>query len=240
MSFTNTSISSEFMGLQHYEDVLLKQSAASLNVRGTSAIRLFGMEFHPVITLGIRGDMATDLLPSHVDIPVVKTDRGGQATLHTPGQLVIYPMMDIKSHGIGVRDFVCLITKATSRLLSQYGIESFQGAAPGLYTANGKIAFLGIRLDNGVVRHGLALNVFNDTTVFGSIKSCGVMAAKIDKIQNYDVSAGKSLVDIFQEWTECFDQELTLLQRANSANCDLQLPKEPLSIEVHNSRADIA
>ena len=205
LSSTKHKIQSEYLGLRRYEDILATQAQLSSEVRGTDAIRLLGMEFHSVITLGVRGDKGSDIVPGESEIPVVQTDRGGQATLHTPGQLVIYPMMDIKTLGIGVRDFVCLVTKATSRLLRGYGIESFQGPAPGLYTQRGKIAFLGIRIDNGVVRHGLALNVSNDTSVFGSIKSCGVMAAKIDKMQNYGETFG-SLEDVFQEWTECFAQ----------------------------------
>ncbi len=228
-------IQAEFMGLQSYEDILVQQRELVNSIRGTKDIHIMGLEFYPVITLGVRGRREDDLV-SHFqsDIPVVQTDRGGQATMHTPGQLVIYPMIDLKSHGIGVRDFVCVLIKSTAALLKKYGIESHSGESAGLYTAMGKIAFLGIRLDQGVVRHGLALNVSNDTNYFNSIRSCGVSSASLDRVQNYDSGADLDLNFLFQNWILEFKRELDLVQRANNEICSLQSSKDPLSIVVNH------
>ncbi|MBL7543751.1 MAG: lipoyl(octanoyl) transferase LipB [Bdellovibrionaceae bacterium] len=228
MSFT-----SRYLGLCSYQQVALEQQSRAGRIRGTSEMCVLGMEFESVITLGVRGDQSQDVLFERSEakaeaIPVVQTDRGGQATLHTPGQLVIYPMMDLKVHGIGVRDFVCMVVKATSAVLKGYGITSFSGPAPGLYTSQGKIAFLGIRVDQGVVRHGLAINVCNDLSYFASIRSCGVNSARVDRVSNYGLK--DDLETIFKKWTTEFEAQKKLLQRANDF-CDLQSEQEPLSIK---------
>lgn len=204
------SVCADYLGLQSYADVTEIQNQACEKIRGTLAIHIWGMEFQPVITMGIRGNQSLDLIrpPSEVPIPVVQTDRGGQATLHSPGQLVIYPSMDLKEHGFGVRDFVCVVIKATSALLKSYGIESQSGSAPGLYTQQGKIAFLGIRVDRGVVKHGLALNVTNELPIFNYIKSCGVSQATLDKMQNYPHTSSLDLNQLFQKWVVEFEKAL--------------------------------
>ncbi len=226
------NLSAEFLGLQDYSDVLAKQLELVDTVRGTKTIRVLGLEFKPVITLGVRGRREDDLAESvDVSIPVVKTDRGGQATMHMPGQLVVYPMMDLKTYGIGVRDFVCVLSKATAATLNHYGIEAFSSdEAPGLYTVRGKIAFIGIRLDRGVVRHGLSLNVSNDIGQFGAIRSCGVTSAAVDKMADYKTSLPMDLNSVFQNWMIEFQRELDLVQRANTEICSLQSPKDPLTI----------
>lgn len=233
MNSTNTeNIVAEYLGLRDYAAVLAEQLKLADSVRGTKQIRVLAMEFRPVITLGVRGSQEEDLDQS-VDssIPVVKTDRGGQATMHMPGQLVVYPMIDLKSYGIGVRDFVCVLSKATSATLKHYGIEGFSSdEAPGLYTVRGKIAFIGIRLDRGVVRHGLSLNVSNEIAQFAAIRSCGVTSAAVDKVTNYETKLPTDLPSVFQKWMVEFQRELDLVQRANNEICSLQSPKDPLKI----------
>ncbi|MBL7555314.1 MAG: lipoyl(octanoyl) transferase LipB [Bdellovibrionaceae bacterium] len=232
LNFTNSeALSAEFMGLKEYEAVVAKQLELVGAIRGTRKIHVLGLEFKPVITLGVRGRAEEDLAGVDNSIPVIQTDRGGQATMHTPGQLVVYPMMDLKTYGIGVRDFVCVISKATSATLKHYGIESFSSdEAPGLYTVRGKIAFIGIRLDRGVVRHGLSLNVSNDLAHFSAIRSCGVSSAAIDRVKNYETTLSLDLNSVFQKWMIEFQRELDLVQRANPEICSLQSAKDPLKI----------
>jgi lipoyl(octanoyl) transferase len=229
LNSTNETVTTRYLGLRLYDEVLASQQQISDTVRNTKDIQILGMEFHPVITLGIRGDQNSDLLqPSdQIPIPVVQTDRGGQATLHTPGQLVIYPTMDLKAYGIGVRDFVCIMTRATTAVLKSYGVDAFAADAPGVYTNKGKIGFLGIRLDRGVVKHGIAINVKNDVSVFNHIKSCGVSSAQLDRLQDYRLGDEISLETVFQQWSQAFRHELqqvlNLSQKANI--CDLQSAK---------------
>lgn len=236
MNYTELNFKAEYKGLNVYTDILAQQLEGAAAIRGTKDIHVMGLEFYPVITLGVRGNRDQDLAQPDIDnqIPVVQTDRGGQATMHVPGQLVIYPMIDLKTYGIGVRDFVCVVTKATSSVLKNYGIESFSGEAPGLYTARGKIAFLGIRIDNGVVRHGLAINVSNDVSVFNAIRSCGISAAALDKVQSYESVSKLGLESLFKDWIVEFQRELDLVQRANIEICSLQSAKDLLTIVVNH------
>tara|TARA_B110001454_G_scaffold122549_1_gene114456 strand:- start:46973 stop:47704 length:732 start_codon:yes stop_codon:yes gene_type:complete len=243
LSYTDLNlIHSEYLGLQVYDQVLAQQLELSNSVRGTKQVHVLAMEFHPVITLGVRGRAEDDLvLAAESKIPVVKTDRGGQATMHMPGQLVVYPMIDLKAYGIGVRDFVCVMSKATSSTLKNYGIKAFSSdEAPGLYTVHGKIAFIGIRLDRGVVRHGLSLNVMNDVAQFTAIRSCGVTSAAIDRVGNYETLLPMDLKSVFEKWMIEFGRELDLVQRANNEVCSLQSAKEPVTIKANSKRADIA
>ncbi len=216
------STSVHFLGLVNYQDISVQQVRLAERIRSTQDIEILGMEFHSVITLGIRGE-ASDLQVEQKEIPIVRTDRGGQATLHNPGQLVIYPTMDLKAHGIGVRDFVCMLIRATSAVLKAYGIESNSVGAPGVYTSKGKIAFIGIRLDRGVVRHGISINLSNELSAFSNIRSCGVTAAMLDRVQNHTRTT-LDMSSIFDKWVIGFQKELALSQRANNVY-DLQSAK---------------
>ena len=94
------------------------------------------------------------------DIPIIKTDRGGQVTYHGPGQLVVYPLLDLKRYGFTVRELVLWLENATSAAAARCGIEAAgRRDAPGVYVAGAKLASLGLRIRQGGSYHGLALNV---------------------------------------------------------------------------------
>ena len=128
---------------------------------------------HPAIfTLG-RGGRTEHLLEPG-DIPVVRSDRGGQVTYHGPGQLILYTLTDIGRLQLGIRSFVSVLEDATIRLLAQYGIAAVaRKDAPGVYVDNKKIASLGLRLRKGRSYHGLSLNVDMDLEPFSRIDPCG-------------------------------------------------------------------
>jgi lipoyl(octanoyl) transferase len=128
---------------------------------------------HPrVFTQGQAGKAEHVLAPG--DIPVIQVDRGGQVTYHGPGQWVIYLMVDIRRHQLGVRDLVTLIEQSIVQLLGEYGIDGAARAdAPGVYVAGDKIAALGLRVRRGCSYHGLSLNVDMDLEPFQRINPCG-------------------------------------------------------------------
>ena len=133
---------------------------------------LWLLEHPPVYTLGMNAD------PSHVldpgDIPVVRIDRGGQVTYHGPGQLLAYPLVDLRRAGIGVRDLVTALEHAVIRHAARFGIEAgVQAGAPGVYVDRAKLASVGIRIRRGASYHGLALNVKMDLGPFSRINPCG-------------------------------------------------------------------
>jgi lipoyl(octanoyl) transferase len=137
-----------------------------------TADELWLLEHEPVFTLGMNAD------PAHVlgagDIPVIRIDRGGQVTYHGPGQLVVYPLLDLRRAQLGVRDLVTALEGAVIELAARYDIRAeCRARAPGVYVAGAKLASVGLRVRRGGSYHGLALNVNMDLTPFTRINPCG-------------------------------------------------------------------
>ena len=127
------------------------------------------------------------------DIPVIQVDRGGQVTYHGPGQIVIYPLLDLRRLGIGVRDLVSALERSIVRCLASYGLEAYAKAdAPGVYINEAKIASLGLRVRRGCSFHGLSLNVDMSLEPFARINPCGYQG--LEMIQLKDVL--KTRVDV--------------------------------------------
>lgn len=172
---------------------------------------VLGFEYYPVVTLGKRSEADGELLwkPQELEnqgIQVVETDRGGQATLHSPGQLVIYPLVPIRKLQISVRDFVRLLEEATIQWLLKFQIQSFRKEDAGVFTDKGKIAFIGIRVENGITRHGISINIANDLGLFSLIKACGQANRHLDSV--FENNVGIELKDTFNQWLTFFINEL--------------------------------
>lgn len=143
-----------------------------------SADEFWCLEHPPVFTLGMAGDPA-HVLASH-GIPVVPIDRGGQVTYHGPGQLVLYPLLDLRRLGLGVRALVTALEDALIALAAEFGITaSARRDAPGVYVDGAKLASLGLRIRRGCCYHGLALNVAMDLAPFGYINPCGFAGLQV-------------------------------------------------------------
>lgn len=147
------------------------------------------IEHPPVFTLGHASR------PEHLhapgDIPVVRTERGGQVTYHGPGQVVAYLLIDLRRRSLTVRDFVSAIEGATIAVLGASGVAATRRAgAPGVYlaagdgTAGAKIASLGIRISRGCSYHGVALNVAMDLEPFSRIDPCGYPGLAVTDLRN--------------------------------------------------------
>lgn len=139
------------------------------------------LEHPPVFTLGANASRAHLLAPG--DIPVVQIDRGGQVTYHGPGQLVVYPLIDLRRLGLGIRDFVTALERAVIGLAAQFGIaaEGRRGA-PGVYVGGEKLASIGVRVRRNGSYHGLALNVALDLEPFSRINPCGYQGLKMTQL----------------------------------------------------------
>ena len=150
---------------------------ALTDTRDSSTLDQFWLVEHdPVFTQGQAGKPEHLLLPG--DIPVVHTDRGGQVTYHGPGQVVLYPLLDVRRGKIGVRDLVTALENAVIDVLSDHGVTArARPDAPGVYvmtaTGEAKIASLGLRIRRGASFHGVALNVDGDLSPFLRINPCG-------------------------------------------------------------------
>ena len=129
-------------------------------------------EHPPVFTLGLNASREHVLAPG--DIPVVQVDRGGQVTYHGPGQLMVYPLIDLKRAKLGVRDLVTALEQSIVDLLADHGIGAVaRKDAPGVYVKGVKVASVGLRIRRGASYHGMALNIDVDLEPFSRINPCG-------------------------------------------------------------------
>jgi lipoyl(octanoyl) transferase len=117
------------------------------------------------------------------NIPVVGIDRGGQVTYHGPGQLVVYPLIDLRRLNLGVRELVVSLENAIVATVAQWGIAA-QGKrdAPGVYVDGRKLASIGLRIKRGCSYHGLALNVAMDLEPFQRINPCGFAGLQVTQV----------------------------------------------------------
>jgi lipoyl(octanoyl) transferase len=139
------------------------------------------LEHPPVFTLGMNADRVHLLAPG--DIPVVQIDRGGQVTYHGPGQLVVYPLIDLRRRGFGVRDLVTALERSMIDYVATLGIYAeVKPRAPGVYVHGRKLASIGIRVRRGASYHGLALNVNLDLAPFRRINPCGYAGLEMTKL----------------------------------------------------------
>jgi len=218
--FGNLNLKTTWLGLLDYEAALVHQSEAADRVRRGGEAEILAMEHPTVITLGKRGQPLTDILASMEalrgeNIKIVATDRGGQATLHNPGQLVLYPILPLRRWGLGVRDYVECLERATAHFLAEFGMDLTRGYEPGLFVGGCKIASFGIRVDRGVTLHGVAINVSNKVDAFSLIRQCGmtVAATNLQKEMEEFISAAPQwdFPALAEKWLQLFSEELNIL-----------------------------
>lgn len=163
------------------------------------------LEHPPVFTLGMNGQPEHVLAPG--DIPVVQVDRGGQVTYHGPGQLVVYPLLDLRRLGLGVRELVMRLENAVIELAAGYGVEAVgRRDAPGVYVGGKKLASIGLRVRRGCSYHGLALNVVNDLEPFSRINPCGFEGLQVVKLA--DLAAVGSFEEAMEKFVPLVTQSL--------------------------------
>ena len=144
---------------------------------------LWLVEHEPVFTLGQAGKPEHVLAPG--DIPVLQVDRGGQVTYHGPGQIVLYPLLDLRRLGLGVRDYVCRIEQAIIDTLDEWNIGGQRReGAPGVYVGGAKVAALGIRVRRGCSFHGLSFNIGMDLEPFHRINPCGYQGLQVTSLRD--------------------------------------------------------
>ncbi len=144
----------------------------------SSPDRIWFCEHPPVFTLGVKASTAHILDPG--EIPVEQSDRGGQVTYHGPGQLMVYPLLDLRRAGLGPRSLVRALEEAVIDCAREFGVTAERRAgAPGVYVAGAKLAAIGLRVRRGCSYHGMALNVCTESTPFSRINPCGFEGLKI-------------------------------------------------------------
>jgi lipoyl(octanoyl) transferase len=161
----------------------LQRDLARQRAAGDIPDTLLLLEHHPVYTTG-RADVTGNLRvsPESLGAPLIRSDRGGDITFHGPGQLVVYPIVDLKAARLGVAVYVRSLEEVVTRTLDHYGVEArLDCGRTGVWVGDEKIAAIGVRVGRPlggsgawVTTHGLALNVDVDLNWFAKIVACGI------------------------------------------------------------------
>jgi len=167
-----------------------------------TADEIWFLEHEPVYTQGVS--CSESVRDGDTDIPVVKSDRGGQITYHGPGQLVAYMLLDLRRLGLGVRQLVSLMEASVIEVLDQFGLEAVvRPGAPGVYINGEKIAALGLRVRSGCCYHGLSLNVDMELEPFSRIDPCGFADLGVTSLKGQGLSVNvDEAADALQEILE--------------------------------------
>ena len=192
------------LGLLDYREAWLLQEAAHQRVCAGEEEEIFTVQHPPVITMGRREGSAANLRVSSEflasnGVQLVQSDRGGDITLHAPGQLVVYPIVRLIDHKLSVGGYVHGLERAVIGALADLGLSGrADPKAPGVWVAgadgsDAKICAIGVRVRRGVTMHGLALNINNDLSLFDLIVPCGLNGRSVTSIrqvmqigQNFD------------------------------------------------------
>ncbi|WP_425487980.1 lipoyl(octanoyl) transferase LipB [Marilutibacter penaei] len=181
------------LGRQPYEPVWRAMQAFTDARDETTSDELWLVEHDPVFTLGQAGKPEHVLMPG--DIPVINVDRGGQVTYHGPGQIVLYPLLDLRRLKIGVKDYVCRVEQAMIDTLADWNIGAARReGAPGVYVGDAKIGALGIRVRHGCTFHGLAFNIAMDLAPFQRINPCGYAGLQVTSMVDLGGPSGPDAV----------------------------------------------
>ena len=196
------------LGLADYAPVFEAMKAFNDTRNEATEDELWVVEHPPVFTQGLAGK------PEHLlirdDIPVVQIDRGGQITYHGPGQLVVYTLIDFKRRKTSVRHIVSALENSIIATLAEYGIAAAADPArPGVYVGAKKIASLGLRIKNGAVYHGLALNIDMDLSPFTHINPCGYAGMEMTQMADL-LSPCPGLAEVAAKLTGHLDTQLAL------------------------------
>jgi lipoyl(octanoyl) transferase len=177
------------------------------------------VEHPPVFTLGLNASREHLLSPG--DIPVVQIDRGGQVTYHGPGQLLIYPLLDLRRLKLGVHALVMALENAIIDYVAGFRIAATGSRqAPGVYIDGAKLASIGLRIRRGASYHGLALNVSLDTEPFERINVCGHRGLTVTRLIDHGI--GASVGSVAMELTPHLLRQLKLDASYKAISMDLQ------------------
>lgn len=172
------------LGMQDYMDTYNAMCEFNKQRGKNTQDEIWLLEHPPVYTLGLSGKK--EHLLNTGNIPVVKTDRGGQVTYHGPGQLIAYLLIDLKRRPYAIKKLVSLIEQSVIDYLLDFGIQAKRRkGAPGVYIEDEKIAALGVRVRKGSTYHGLAFNIDMDLNPFNGINPCGYEGLICTQLSHY-------------------------------------------------------
>ncbi len=183
----------------------LQQQAAAIADGNASEI-IYACEHEPVYSTGRRG--IDTRLGSDLPAPVVQSDRGGEMTFHGPGQLMLYPVINLRQRKVGVKRYVHLLEQSCIELLEQFDLAARRRCGfPGVWIEDKKIAALGVRVSRGIAYHGMALNIDLQPGWFEAIHACGLRTGIVNLAS---FITPPDLPIIAKQWQSIFQKQLMM------------------------------
>src|SRR6478752_4215652 len=208
------------LGLMAYADALsLQRSLVEERRAGAIPDLLLLVEHPPVLTLGVRGDggrshiLATPEALAASGIEVFETGRGGDITYHGPGQIVGYPIVNLKPDRCDVHRYVRDLEEVLIRVAADYGITGRRiDGLTGVWVGEEKLAAIGVRISRWVTSHGFALNHRTDLSHFGLIVPCGIADRGVTSLAELDCRAERFEVEerMAHHFGEVFQRQLSI------------------------------
>jgi len=200
------------------EAYYLQRQLLQQRVSGSIGDTLLILEHPHTITIGKSGKLQ-NILVSHQrlqndGISIFSTDRGGDVTYHGPGQLVVYPIIDLRDRGKHIRQYVHDIEEVIIRTLSDFGIRGCRSRShPGVWVRNEQIATIGLRIKKWVTMHGFALNVNTDLEKFSLINPCGcsdIKATSCSRLLSRKVLMEEVTTVLLAHFSEVFNSQIEI------------------------------
>jgi lipoate-protein ligase B len=197
-----------WLGQQPFAECLEQQLRTREGILdGTGVETLFMVEHPPTLTLGRRGKredvLWSDEQLAAEQVAVCETPRGGEVTLHAPGQLVAYPVMQI---GKAIREHIARMAEVTIELLEQLGIDGleFRPDHPGVWRGDTKMASIGLHISRGVSVQGMSINLDVAPKLFGSLVSCGIPEIRMTSVSALRAEPLPPIAELAQRWAQGF------------------------------------
>lgn len=175
-----------YLGLSEYESTHKQMRVFTDSRDDGTRDEIWLVEHSPVFTYGHNADDRNVL--DAKDIPVIKSDRGGDVTYHGPGQAVVYCMFNLKRLNLSIKTLVWTLEEAVIQLLAVWGVVAERREnAPGVYVGGQKVASLGLRVRKGCSFHGIAINVDMDLGPFNQINPCGLRDVRVNDLRGLGI-----------------------------------------------------
>ena len=193
------------LGTQDYRKTWASMQNVILSKGKEDPDELWLLEHFPVYTLGFGA--SEDHLLSENNIPVVRSDRGGEVTYHGPGQIVAYFLINLRRKKWGPKKFVNELEASVIDFLKEYNISSTrQSGDPGIYVEDKKISSVGLKIKRGFSYHGLSINIDMDLSPFENINVCGNKSLKVTHLNKFaEVSLDRAFKDFEKTAKERFE-----------------------------------
>lgn len=208
-----------------------------------SAGHILGLTHPPVITVGKRGSIDDITDPKWLrdeGVEVYRIERGGELTYHGPGQLVVYPVLDLEALSFGIVDVVRKTAATAADVMAEYGISAdYSDEAPGLWVegplGTEKIASVGMRVHRDVTIHGIAINLANDVNPFSRFVPCGMPETRVTRVADHIDSDPPAPDEFFEAFCGAFEKRFDSRVVAER----IQLPPEARTIPADVSGSEI-